>query len=130
MTGGEIIIEMPYEPLVSVNRAYGQRRNGRKYLKPEAEGWKLVLRTRTMRGIVRAGWPLPLPPGAGLIINLDARFPHQPGRKPDGDNFLKLAQDAIAAGFGVDDHICLSRVRSVEHGCRDAGSLIYAIRLA
>lgn len=119
-------ISMPYYPEVSVNQAYRQSRRGGRFINNTARQWKLVLKTKTMRAIEDSD--IRSIDGHKIIVELDARFPAQRGRRPDGDNFLKLAQDAIAAAFGVDDHIFLSRVRTVTHNSDEPG-LDYEIRI-
>jgi hypothetical protein len=46
-----------------------------------------------------------LRPGGHVVIWLTAEFPCQKGTKANPDNFLKVAQDAIAQGLGTDDDV-------------------------
>jgi Holliday junction resolvase RusA-like endonuclease len=123
-----VFFSMPYLPEVSVNHSHTRSRHtGQPVLKREAQVWKNVLRQKVAYWIDEHH--LQLAPGQQVIIRLDARFSRRPGQKPDGDNFLKLAQDSIADAFGVGqrgDWRFLAQVASVSHNDPE-GELIYEV---
>lgn len=117
--------EMVYLPVVSVNRCYANRRNGGKYLKPEAKQWKNILTMEVRKWIDNEQLVTP----NKIVIQLEAWFPNGKGRKSDGDNFIKLSQDAIAEAFEVDDCICQSRVMDVNYVNSLQATLFYTVIL-
>ena len=117
--------EMPYLSIVSVNSCYGNRRNGGKYLKPEAKQWKNILTMEVRKWIDSERLTTP----SKIVIQLAAWFPNGKGRKSDGDNFIKLPQDAIAEAFEVDDHICQSRVMDINYVNRTQSVLFYTVTI-
>lgn len=123
-----MFFSMPYLPEVSVNHSHTRSRStGRPVLKREAGVWKNVLRQKVTFWIDEHD--IRLEPDQPLIIRLTARFPRKGGQKPDGDNFLKLAQDAIADAFDVGqrgDYRFLAQVVSVSHDDPE-GELIYEV---
>ena len=123
-----MFFSMPYLPEVSVNHSHTRNKHtGRPVLKREAQAWKNVLRQKVAYWIDEHG--IQLEPEQTVIIRLTARFPKRGGQKPDGDNFLKLAQDSIADAFGVGqrgDYRFLAQVVSVCHDDPE-GELIYEV---
>ncbi len=123
-----MFFSMPYLPEVSVNHSHTRNRHtGRPVLKHEAAAWKNVLRQKVAYWIDEQG--IRLQPEQIVTIRLTARFPKRTGQKPDGDNFLKLAQDAIADAFGVGqrgDYRFLAQVVNVSHDDPE-GELIYEV---
>lgn len=123
-----VFFSMPYLPQVSVNHSHTRNRHtGQPILKREAAQWKNILRQKVTYWIDERH--IQLDPTKQVIIRLDARFPRRPGQKQDGDNFLKLAQDAVADAFGVGqrgDHCFLAQVRAVRHDDPE-GELIYEV---
>lgn len=124
-----MFFSMPYLPEISTNHSHiRSRRDGRPVLKREARLWKMVLTQKVGLWIDEQG--IQLEPGKRVIIRLTARFPRQPGQKPDGDNFLKVAQDSIADAFGLGqrgDYMFLAQVASVSHDDPNGGELIYEV---
>lgn len=127
-----MIFQMPYLPEVSVNHSHTRNRyTGRPILKREAQQWKNVLRQQVTYWIDEQR--IKLDSSQKVVIKLRAHFPRQRGSKPDGDNFIKLAQDSIADAFGVGqrgDHRFLSQVVEVSHDNTNGGELVYEIEIA
>lgn len=123
-----MFFSMPYLPEASVNHSHTRSRHtGQPILKREAQVWKNVLRQKVTYWIDELN--IRLEPDQTVTIRLSARFPKRPGQKPDGDNFLKLAQDSIADAFGVGqrgDYRFLAQVVSVSHDDPE-GELIYEV---
>lgn len=124
----KMLFSMPYLPQASANHSHTRNRHtGQPVLKRQAAEWKNVLRQMVTVWIDEQN--IELDPDKQVIINLYAKFPRKRGQKPDGDNFLKLSQDAIAEAFGVGqrgDYRFLARVKSVRHDDR-VGELIYEV---
>lgn len=87
----------PYEPKVSVNRAYNKN-NPRYGKRREVAAWLVQLKTLLGRlGLYRY-------PVLGQVrMDLWVYAPRRRGRLPDTSNFRKLPQDIIALALGVDD---------------------------
>ncbi|MCK6625554.1 MAG: hypothetical protein L6R45_10310 [Anaerolineae bacterium] len=105
-----MIFTMPYIPEASVNHSHTRHKyTGQPIKKPVTKKWQMVLvqMVRTWTDEQR----ITLPPGGHVVIWLTAEFPLQPGTRPNADNFLKIAQDAIAEGLGTDDDIYPFRAR-------------------
>jgi len=99
-----VIFSMPYLPEVSVNHSHTRSRStGQPVKKTEAKKWQLLLAHQVRTWADEQG--VRLEPGRAVIIWLTAEFPCQAGTRPNPDNFLKLAQDAIAEGLGTDDDV-------------------------
>jgi len=99
-----IELELPYFPLVSVNRAYN-RNNPRQGTKEEVDDWLVVLRTELNKEIKHSRMlNIQGPICMDITLHLPAR-PLRKGRDPDTSNFRKIPQDCIAAVLGVDDSI-------------------------
>lgn len=95
---------MPYIPEASVNHSHTRSRStGRPIKKPEAKKWQMVLAQQVRTWADE--WRIVLPPDGHVVIWLTAEFPKQAGTRPNPDNFLKIAQDAIAEGLGTDDDV-------------------------
>ena len=124
-----MFFSMPYLPEVSVNHSHTRNRHtGQPILKREAAQWKNILRQKVTCWIDEQD--IRLEPDKQVIIRLTARFPRRPGGKPDGDNFLKIAQDGIADAFGVGqrgDYRFLAQVAAVSHDDLEGGELIYEV---
>ncbi len=121
------IFTMPYVAEVSINHSTGNRAGGGRYLKPVVKQWQGVLAQQVGRWIDENG--ILLKEDEVVTIDLIARFPKTGGRRPDGDNFLKHAQDAIADAFRMDDCTYRSRVREIRHNCEGQGGLHYVVSL-
>lgn len=105
-----MIFSMPYIPEVSVNHSHTTNRHtGRPVKKTETKKWQMVLTQMVRTWADKEG--IILPPDGHVVIWLTAEFPKQPGTRPNADNFLKVAQDAIAEGLGTDDDIYPFRAR-------------------
>jgi hypothetical protein len=99
-----MIFSMPYLPEVSVNHSHTRNRyTGQPIKKPEAKKWQMVLAAQVHTWADEQ--QVSLIPGGNVIIWLTAEFPLQGGTRANPDNFLKLAQDAIAQGLGTDDDV-------------------------
>ncbi len=84
---------------IPLNNAYPTNwRTGRRYLSKAGNDFKAEVSTMTRVYAYRADWE----PGSGpLGLRLVMWFPNK--RRTDLDGRIKLAQDAIADGLGVDD---------------------------
>jgi Holliday junction resolvase RusA-like endonuclease len=94
----DVILHVPGKP-ISVNRMYGGRRDGTKFLTKEAEQWERFVcymsraATAHLRADIRAG---------ALTLPLRVRCTFYRTRC-DADNLLKATLDGLKAGLGIDD---------------------------
>lgn len=118
-------VQMPYHPDVSINHCYGQNR-GRKYMKPHVRDWQVILAAKVANELIDN--EICPQPGQEVRLRIDCHFPKQRGRKPDPDNFIKVAQDAIAGAMRIDDHTFLSGIRKRQEVDGD-GYFVYEIEV-
>ena len=119
---------MPYNVHASSNHMYG--RGKRTFLHPEARNWRRLLTDQVRQWIENHG--IFIKPGHIVTISLTTHFPRErggrgKGRKPDPSNFLKLAQDGIAAALKIDDHTF--QVHAILGPEDDLGYLVYQVEL-
>ncbi len=94
---------MPYEPAVSVNRAYYRGRATNKK-RAETVAWLHNFQVELKRLIDTPAIKLP----AGSVkmdLTIFLSKSHVRGRKPDPSNFRKIPQDEAARVLGIDDNI-------------------------
>lgn len=82
---------------VSVNRQYGQRRTGGRYLTPAAKAWIQSVWVETLMERHLTGWAAPTP-----RRNLQVTCTFY-GVRGDADNYLKATLDGLKIGLTVDD---------------------------
>jgi len=90
-------IKQPYEPKISVNRAYYGGSQRHKKL-PEVEAWLWHFRVAVREAAGSYG-----PPLGKVRMDLAVYVPQQRGRLFDTSNARKLIQDVAAAALEVDD---------------------------
>ncbi len=89
-----LCFEVPYPP--SINHAYVTITSGKRVLKPEASAYRALVGYVAQTAKQRYGIP-ELP----LQMSVEVFTPDK--RRRDLDNLLKVMQDAISDGIGVDD---------------------------
>lgn len=120
-----VVIEMPYHPIVSVNHCYGRNSAGRMYLKRDARLWK-YLAAALFREALNENNITQF--GPHIRVHLNARFPLKKGQKPDSTNFMKLFIDGIAEELGIDDHTIVHGDSIATHLRENGeGVLIYTV---
>jgi Holliday junction resolvase RusA-like endonuclease len=123
--------KMPYIPEASVNHSHGRGRQGQTYLKPEAAWWGNILRQMVQTWADEEG--LTVKAGQEVVVTVHASFPRKAGQRPDATNFSKLAQDSIAAGFGLSvkqDWGFKERTGEVRFDDDEGGWLYYEVEVA
>ena len=93
----KIVIDMPYEPDVSVNHCYN-RGNPRFGVKKHVNNWLVAFQVKLNNALQKSR-----PKTAAIEVRLEIICPQQKGRMPDTTNFMKLLMDSIAVAVGYDD---------------------------
>jgi len=95
-----VVVEMPFEPKVSVNSCYNKG-NPRYGKLPEVEKWLWLLKVKTREALGEQFGP----PVNKVRLDITIRRTKKRGRKPDVSNYRKLPQDVIASVLEVDDTV-------------------------
>lgn len=128
---GHFLVVIEGQP-PSANHQYApakrRSKDGREYLGlhklRDIEDYQLIVVSRTRRAMPRDWSPPEYHPKSGFgFIVLNYYF--YLGREADGDNLMKVINDAIAIALGVDDRMFLSRAQGKVVGVKDPRVEVY-----
>ncbi len=126
-------IELREPKPISVNAMYSEGPHGRRFLTTEGKHYKDKLREETSRAVSILPWKIAVDgvykQGASasleILLVMDNLLngawkvgggttgkgdPQSPYRRIDGSNYIKLIEDAVAEGIGIDDSANLRTV--------------------
>lgn len=99
----KITFDMPYDPAVSVNRAYFRgRATSKKRSETIAWLWNFESELRYHMSIMGIGQPLR---NVKMDITIALSRAQRRGQKPDPSNFRKIPQDTAASALKIDDNV-------------------------